>query len=66
VEDDGKGFDLGADGTAAPRRGGRGLRNMKNRAAQCGAELELVSSAAGTRVRLKLPFRFPDGDASAV
>jgi signal transduction histidine kinase len=66
VEDDGKGFDLGEDGTAATRRGGRGLRNMKNRAAQCGAELELVSSAAGTRVRLKLPYRFPDGEASAV
>jgi signal transduction histidine kinase len=66
VEDDGKGFDLSEDGTAATRRGGRGLRNMKNRAAQCGAELELVSTAAGTRVRLKLPYRFPDGDASAI
>jgi len=66
VEDDGKGFDLGDDGMVPARRGGRGLRNMKKRAAQCAAELELVSSAAGTRVRLKLPYRFPDGDASAV
>jgi signal transduction histidine kinase len=65
VEDDGKGFDLAADGTAAGRRSGRGLRNMKNRAARCGAELELVSGAAGTRVRLTLPYCFPDGDASA-
>jgi signal transduction histidine kinase len=65
VEDDGKGFDLAEDGTAAGRRSGRGLRNMNNRAAHCGAELELVSGTAGTRVRLKLPYRFPDGDASA-
>jgi len=64
VEDDGKGFDLGEDGTATTRRGGRGLRNMKSRAAQCGAELELVSSAVGTRVRLRLPHRFADNDAS--
>jgi signal transduction histidine kinase len=65
VEDDGRGFNLADDGTAAGQRSGRGLRNMKNRAARCGAELELVSGAAGTRVRLKLPYRFPDGDASA-
>jgi signal transduction histidine kinase len=65
VEDDGKGFSLAEDGTAAGQRSGRGLRNMKNRAARCGAELELVSGTAGTRVRLKLPYRFPDGDASA-
>jgi len=66
VEDDGAGFDITADGTnAGGQKSGRGLRNMKNRAARCGAELDMSSGAAGTRVRLRLPTRFPDGDASA-
>jgi signal transduction histidine kinase len=65
VEDDGTGFNLAEAGTATGQRSGRGLRNMRSRAARCGAELELVSGAAGTRMRLKLPYRFPDGDASA-
>jgi signal transduction histidine kinase len=38
---------------------------MQSRAARCGAELELMSDAGGTRVRLKLPRRFPDSDAAA-
>ena len=29
----------------------RGLRNMQSRAARCGAELELISGAGGTRVQ---------------
>ena len=66
IEDDGKGFALTPDGGAAAggQKAGRGLRNMQNRAARCGAELELTSGAGGTRVRLKLPRRFPDSDAA--
>ncbi len=67
IEDDGKGFALGADGRPADGTSGRGLRNMQNRAARCGAALALTSSAdgAGTRVRLTLPHRFPDSDTAA-
>ena len=66
VEDDGKGFSLAPEGTATDRgTTGRGLRNMQSRAARCGAELELMSGAGGTRVRLTLPRRFPDSDAVA-
>jgi signal transduction histidine kinase len=61
ISDDGKGFAL--DGAARPAS--RGLRNMKNRAARCGAELELSSGEDGTTVRLQLPLRFPEGDAAA-
>lgn len=70
VADDGKGFALPA-GTLAAGGGGtagskaaRGLRNMQNRAARCGIELELSSAASGTRVRLQLPHRFPDSDTA--
>ena len=70
VEDDGVGFEIAPDGTAADAiKAARGLRNMRNRAARCGAELELSScaegSSRGTRVRLTLPHRFPDSDAAA-
>jgi len=67
VEDDGKGFALAPDGgvAATGANAARGLRNMRNRAARCGAELKLVSGAGGTRVRLTLPHRFPDTDAAA-
>ena len=61
VADDGNGFDVAAGAAKAAR----GLRNMRARAARCGAELELDSDAAGTRVRLTLPHRFPDSDAAA-
>jgi signal transduction histidine kinase len=61
VTDDGKGFV--PDGAGKPSS--RGLRNMKNRAARCGAELELSSGDGGTTVRLQLPRRFPEGDAAA-
>jgi signal transduction histidine kinase len=66
VEDDGKGFALTPDGAAAAvgQKAARGLRNMKSRAARCGAELELDSGAGGTSVRLTLPRRFPDSDAA--
>ena len=80
VADDGKGFALPADPLAGSElaasklaadgggtigsKAGRGLRNMQNRAARCGAELGLSSSAAGTQVRLTLPHRFPDSDTA--
>ena len=74
VEDDGKGFEIAPDGAAAGAiKAARGLRNMRSRAARCGAELELSSCAQGTdqgtdqgtRVRLTLPHRFPDSDGAA-
>jgi signal transduction histidine kinase len=66
VADDGRGFDLAEDGTAATAsKSSRGLRNMKSRAARCGIALALSTGPAGTRVILKLPHRFPDGDAQA-
>jgi signal transduction histidine kinase len=61
VSDDGRGFAV--DGER--RKASRGLRNMKNRAARCGAELELSSGDGGTTVRLQLPRRFPESDAAA-
>ena len=66
VEDDGTGFALTPDGAAAAagQKVARGLRNMRSRAARCGAALDLVSTAGGTRVRLTLPRRFPDSDAA--
>jgi signal transduction histidine kinase len=74
VEDDGVGFEIAPDGAAAGAiKAARGLRNMRSRAARCGAELELSSCAQGsrqgtcqgTRVRLTLPHRFPDSDGAA-
>jgi signal transduction histidine kinase len=74
VEDDGKGFEIAPDGAATGAiKAARGLRNMRSRAARCGAELELSSCAQGThqgpdlgtRVRLTLPHRFPDSDGAA-
>ncbi|MDB5584686.1 MAG: histidine kinase [Bradyrhizobium sp.] len=66
IEDGGRGFELAPNGEAvAGQHAGRGLRNMRSRAARCGAELELTSDAGGTRVRLTLPHRFPDSDAAA-
>jgi signal transduction histidine kinase len=66
IEDDGKGFALADDGQAvAASQSARGLRNMKSRAARCGAVLDLNSGPAGTRVGLQLPQRFPDSDAAS-
>lgn len=66
VTDDGHGFAVSGNGEAG-RNGqtARGLRNMRSRAARCGAVLDLSSDASGTRVRLQLPQRFPDSDAAA-
>lgn len=49
VVDDGRGFD------AAAVAGGRGLTNMRHRARGLGAELEIESGPAGTRLTLRLP-----------
>jgi signal transduction histidine kinase len=65
VEDDGKGFVLTPEGEASDgKRAARGLRNMRNRAARGGVELELNSGTGGTRVRLTLPQKFPDSDTA--
>ncbi|MCK1619346.1 histidine kinase [Bradyrhizobium sp. 159] len=64
VTDDGKGF-ARADNCASGGQTARGLRNMRSRAARCGAVLDLSSDASGTCVRLQLPQRFPDSDAAA-
>ncbi|TQF37130.1 histidine kinase [Bradyrhizobium sp. UNPF46] len=66
VTDDGRGFAIAGNGEAG-RNGqtARGLRNMRNRAARCGAVLDLSSDGSGTRVRLQLPQRFPDSDMAA-
>jgi len=67
IADDGKGFvpEPGREAGASGQNAARGLRNMRSRAARCGAELELTSDTGGTRVRLTLPRRFPDSDAAA-
>jgi signal transduction histidine kinase len=35
---------------------------MRMRATRCGGKLELTSDAAGTRLQLDLPSRFPDAE----
>lgn len=66
VTDDGRGFALAGNcEAAAAGQTARGLRNMRSRAARCGAVLDLSSDASGTRVRLQLPQRFPDSDMAA-
>jgi signal transduction histidine kinase len=55
VEDDGRGLPAEAQ---ADGRGGRGLGNMRARAAGLGGRLEIESGpGAGTRLRLVLPLR---------
>jgi signal transduction histidine kinase len=57
VSDDGRGFDPGADAPHAG--GGRGLGNMRRRAAALGGELAVESAAGGTCVRLRMPVEAP-------
>jgi signal transduction histidine kinase len=53
IADDGCGL---RDDAAAPRGGGgRGLRNMRRRAAEIDGAIDVSSDASGTRVRLSLP-----------
>lgn len=55
VEDDGRGLETAR---AVNGRGGRGLSNMRTRAAEIGGNLEIVPRAGGgTRLTLKLPLR---------
>ena len=53
VADDGRGF--APDASAPHAGGGRGLGNMRRRAAALGGELAVASGAGGTCVRLRLP-----------
>jgi signal transduction histidine kinase len=55
IADDGKGLDATAEREAARAGGGRGLGNMRGRAAAIGATLVIASGPDGTRVRLRLP-----------
>lgn len=55
VKDEGRGI---PDGIAA--RPGKGLNNMRQRAASLGADLTLVTGPDGTRIVIDLPFRLPD------
>jgi signal transduction histidine kinase len=52
IEDDGIGFDI-----ANPVRAGRGLANLRQRAALLGAMLDITSSPGDTRVSLMLPLQ---------
>ncbi|KAA0573230.1 ATP-binding protein [Azospirillum sp. Sh1] len=55
VKDEGRGI---PDGIAAGP--GKGLNNMRQRAASLGADLTLATGPDGTRVVIDLPFRLPD------
>lgn len=55
VEDDGRGFEITPEGTAAG----------SIKAARCGALGDNQGDVPGTRVRLTLPHRFPDSDGAA-
>ncbi|WAC27469.1 sensor histidine kinase [Ancylobacter sp. SL191] len=58
VSDNGRGLATRL-GAPTPSRQGRGLANMRTRAAMCGAKLEITSDAAGTSIRLALPLTLP-------
>jgi signal transduction histidine kinase len=72
VEDNGCGFAHGSaaggpvESRAGAARPGRGLANMRRRAARCGATLDICSGVGGTRVSLDLPDRFPAGEPASV
>lgn len=59
IADDGHGF----SGQATPQ--GRGLDNMRRRAARCGFAYSLDSEPDGVRITLDLPERFPETDNAA-
>jgi signal transduction histidine kinase len=65
VEDDGGGIDAGAAAGAVPGRPGRGLANMRSRAAQLGGTLEVSSTGAGTLLRLRVPTTVQPADVAA-
>ncbi|MFC5495926.1 sensor histidine kinase [Caenimonas terrae] len=55
VKDDGRGIGPAAPTDAGAARAGRGLHNMRNRAAQLGGTLRIDSTAAGTVLTLRVP-----------
>jgi signal transduction histidine kinase len=67
IEDNGKGFTSdaailagGTGSDSTPRREGRGLSNMRQRAADIGATLEVRGTPGqGTRIQLDIPFHPP-------
>jgi signal transduction histidine kinase len=61
VTDDGHGFDP----AVAASLGHQGLLNMRSRAADIGATMEIDSSASGTTVRILLPVRDATGATGA-
>jgi nitrate/nitrite-specific signal transduction histidine kinase len=66
VSDDGAGFDVEGDGTAASAPGSFGIVGMRERARLIGAALEVTSSAVGgTRVSVRVPLELQDAAASA-
>jgi signal transduction histidine kinase len=52
IADDGVGFD---PARAEAAGGGRGLRNLRHRAAKLGGDVEIQSNGEGTTVMLRLP-----------
>jgi signal transduction histidine kinase len=60
ISDDGRGFEPDAPERAASPGEGRGLGNMRRRAAAIGASLTVTSGPFGTNVCLRLP-RAPEG-----
>jgi signal transduction histidine kinase len=66
VADDGRGFACDRhQSEAGAAKAGRGLANMRRRAARCGAELGMDSGPGGTSIRLDLPRRFPSVEQAA-
>jgi signal transduction histidine kinase len=61
VTDNGRGF----DSAVAASLGHQGLLNMRSRAADIGATIEIDTSAAGTTVRVLLPLRDATGATGA-
>lgn len=59
VTDDGRGFDMGANGVRRSRDRGLGLITMKERCELMGGAFEIESSPnLGTSIRVELPLRF--------
>lgn len=56
VVDDGRGFRIDASGNGGKPEAGHGLRNLRDRARELGAQLEIKSQpGAGTRISLRCP-----------
>jgi signal transduction histidine kinase len=64
ISDDGRGLPADRE-PGAVSKAHRGLANMAMRAARCDARLDISSTAAGTRVQLDLPSRFPPAETAA-